>query len=110
MRGCEERVYSQRRRRFACPTHHVKDQSLYAPLRSASERATDPPSQRDGLAPVFNLDVGNLNMHQWNGRRHASGVFTSPGARHMIGGSITSETYLERVRALLPALRDRAVD
>src|SRR3989442_4747525 len=27
----------------------------------------------------------------------------------MIGGSMTSETYLERVRALLPALRDRAV-
>src|SRR6266446_5574140 len=36
-------------------------------------------------------------------------VLTSPSARHMITGAMTSETYLKRVRALLPALRERAV-
>src|SRR5439155_1025016 len=37
------------------------------------------------------------------------GVLTSPGARRMISGAMTPETYLQRVRALLPALRERAV-
>src|SRR2546427_12162753 len=36
-------------------------------------------------------------------------VLPSPSARHMITGAMTSETYLKRVRALLPALRERAV-